>query len=258
MSWLLTNFIAAFLLPPLNLLLIAALGLWLWQRRPRLARSLLALACGLLWLLSTPYVGDALLHTLEGEPHALDTRQQPAEAIVVLGGGSYFHAAEYGGDTVGRETLQRLRYAATLHRQTGLPMLASGGDPEGTGSSEAAQMKQTLEQDFGVPVRWQESSSNNTRENARMSFTVLHAAGIHRIYLVTHAWHMPRAAQTFRSAGFEVIPAPTAYTTRHHTSLLDFLPSSRALDHSRWFLHEVIGLLWYRLKSPNDPTGEIK
>lgn len=249
LSWLLTNAVGAFLLPPLNLLVVAGVGLWLWHRRPRVARALLMLSFGSLWLLATPYVGDALLHTLEGEPRALDPGRQPAQAIVVLGGGTYFHAPEYGGDTVGRETLQRLRYAALLHRQTGLPLLVSGGNPEGAGSSEAAQMKQVLEQDFGVPVRWLEGGSDNTRQNAQMSFTLLQTAGIRRIYLVTHAWHMPRAAAAYRAAGFDVVPAPTAFTTRHHTGLLDFLPSSRGLDRSRWFCHEIIGMAWYRLQS---------
>ncbi|GAB4123039.1 MAG: YdcF family protein [Sideroxydans sp.] len=249
MSWLLTNFIGAILLPPLNLLLLAALGLWLWHKRPRIARALVSIAFALLWLLSTPIVADALLQALEGKPHALDTRQHAAEAIVVLGGGTYFHAAEYGGDTVGRETLQRLRYAATLQRQTGLPILVSGGNPERGDSTEAEQMQQTLERELGVPVRWREDESNNTWQNARMSFALLQAEGISRIYLVTHAWHMPRAVFAFRAAGFHVVPAPTAYTTRHHTDVLDFLPSSRALDRSRWFLHELIGLLWYRLQS---------
>ena len=54
-------------------------------------------------------------------------------------------------------------------------------------------MKQVLEREFQVPVTWVEETSRNTLENARGSFQVLGAAGIRRVYLVTHAWHMPRA-----------------------------------------------------------------
>ncbi|GAB1233850.1 YdcF family protein [Ferrigenium sp. UT5] len=250
MSWpfLITNFIGAFLLPPLNLLLLAALGLWLWHKRPRIARALVFTACAALWLLSTPYVSDALMRQLEGEPYAVDPRAHPADAIVVLGGGTYFHAPEYGGDTVGERTLARLRYAASLHRATGKPLLVTGGKPLGNALSEGMQMKQVLEQEFNVPVQWVEGESDNTFENARLSHSVLAQAGVRRIYLVTHAWHLPRAQLAFRTAGFDVVPAPTAFTTRNGTTLLTFVPNANALRDSYWYLHEQIGMLWYRLK----------
>lgn len=249
MTWLITNLIAAFLLPPLSLLLLAALGLWLWHRRPVVARTLLTAAFALLWLLSTPFVADGMLHALEGQPQAVDTKRDKADAIVVLGGGTYFGAPEYGGDTAGEYTLLRLRYGAKLQRDTGLPLLVTAGRPQGNDESEAAQMKRVLEQEFNVPVRWTEDASNTTYENARLSRELLAKTGVQRIYLVTHAWHMPRAARVFRQAGFEVIPAPTAFTTGFQTDLLSFLPDTDALRNSRIFLHELIGMLWYRIKS---------
>jgi uncharacterized SAM-binding protein YcdF (DUF218 family) len=249
MSWFFTNLIAAFLLPPLNLLLLAALGLWLWHKRPLIARLLLTSSFVLLWLISTPYFAEALLQGLEGEPYVTDTKKPLAEAIVVLGGGTYFRAPEYGGDTVGKETLERLRFAAKLQRETGKPILTTGGAPLDNSTSEAEQMKTVLEQDFNVPVRWTEGASENTLENARLSRQILKQAGIDRIYLVTHAWHMPRAVQAFQAAGFQIIPAPTAYTTRYRTDLLAFVPNVYALHESRIFMHELIGMLWYQLKS---------
>ncbi|MDP1636277.1 MAG: YdcF family protein, partial [Gallionellaceae bacterium] len=164
-------------------------------------------------------------------------------------GGTYFHAPEYGGDTVGGSTLERLRFGARLHRETGKPVLVTGGRPLGNDDSEAAQMKRVLEQEFNVPVRWTEDSSDNTLENARLSREILKAAGVERIYLVTHAWHMPRAQAVFEKAGFKVVPAPTAWTTRYKTDLLAFVPNAYALRDSRIFMHELIGMLWYRIKS---------
>jgi uncharacterized SAM-binding protein YcdF (DUF218 family) len=248
MSWFITNLVSAFLLPPLNLLLVAVLGLWLWTRRPLVARLLLTASVVLLWLLSTPYFAETLLQGLEGEPYVTDTKRPLADAIVVLGGGTYFHAPEYGGDTVGKDTLERLRFAAKLHRETGKPILVTGGAPLGNTTSEAEQMKQVLVQEFNVPVQWAEGASDNTLENARLSRQLLKQAGISRIYLVTHAWHMPRAVQAFQSAGFQVVPAPTAYTTRNQTDLLAFVPNAYALRDSRIFMHELIGMLWYQLK----------
>lgn len=249
MSWFIANLVSAFLLPPLNLLIVAGIGLWLWNKRPFIARALLITAFAALWVLSTPYVADALMHRLEGAPYSTDTRKPLADAIVVLGGGTYFNAPEYGGDTVSHETLERLRFAAKLHRETGKPILVSGGMPFGNSASEGQQMRQVLEQEFNVPVKWVEGESDNTLENAHLSYKVLKESGIVRIYLVTHAWHMPRSVQAFQSAGFLVVTAPTAYTTRYRTNLLTFLPSARALLDSRWFMHEMIGMLWYQLKS---------
>ena len=56
-----TNAIAAFLLPPGSLLLLAAIGALVALRRPRLGRALIALSLLALWALSTPYVADVLL-----------------------------------------------------------------------------------------------------------------------------------------------------------------------------------------------------
>lgn len=250
MSWSITNFIAAFLLPPLSLLLLLALGILLLYRRRRLAKPLLLAAFALLWLASTPYVSDGALHLLEARTKALDIERQQADAIVILGGGTYFAAPEYAGqDTISEPALVRLRYGAMLHRETGKPILVTGGRPLGNSVSEAQQMRAALQEDFRVLARWTEDDSDNTSENARFSFRILQQHGIRKIYLVTHAWHMPRSADVFRRAGFEVVEAPTAFTTRYQTDIFAFIPNAGALHGSTIFVHEVIGLLWYRVKS---------
>jgi uncharacterized SAM-binding protein YcdF (DUF218 family) len=256
MSWMTTNLIATLLLPPLSLFLLLGLGMLLFYRHPKTARALLGISFGLLWLCSTPYFAEGALHLLEARTSPLhltptsDATSDQAEAIVILGGGSYFHAPEYAGqDTVNDQTLPRLRYGAKLHRDAGYPILVTGGKPRGNTLSEAQQMRAALQQDFQVPVRWAEDASDNTLENARYSYQTLHKAGIVRIYLVTHAWHMPRSATAFRQAGFTVIEAPTAFTTRYQIDLLAFLPRAEALHGSKIFVHELIGLLWYRIKS---------
>lgn len=250
MSFIFTNLIAAFLLPPLSFLLLLALGIILMYRRHKFAMPLLLGAFVMIWLSSMPYVADGALHMLETRTAALQIPQaQAADAIVILGGGTYFDAPEYASqDTVSEPTLVRLRYGAKLRRETGRPLLVTGGTPMGNGTSEAQLMRVALEQDFGASVRWMEEASNNTFENALYSFQILQKVGIKKICLVTHAWHMPRSAAIFRQAGFEVVEAPTAFTTRHRFGMLEFMPDSEALQESRIFVHEVIGLLWYRIR----------
>lgn len=246
LSWQLTNALTALLLPPGILILVMAGGLALLRRRPRLGTGLIAGSLAALYVLSMPLTAHVLLAGWEPEPPAATTGG--AAAIVVLGGSKSHRAPEFGGDTVHGATLVRLRYAAHLQRRTGLPILVSGGSPEGSPQSEAALMLLVLQNEFSVPVRWVEGDSANTLENAHLSYRLLAAENIRSIYLVTHAWHMPRARLAFEAAGFHVTPAATAYTTRYRLTILDVLPSALALRDSALFFHEVIGIVWYRLR----------
>ncbi|MGQ0749831.1 MAG: YdcF family protein [Betaproteobacteria bacterium] len=247
MDWLIRNAIAAALLPPGSLIILLLCGLALARRHRVLGRSLIAFGLVALYALSTQYVADGLLRTLEPAPldPATDTAGQ---AIVVLGAGTYFNAPEYGGATSGPNALVRLRYAAHLQRKTGKPLLVSGGSPERAGVGEALHMREILQREFQVPVKWVEDQSHTTLENARLSHAMLSAHGIGTVYVVTQAWHMPRARLAFEHAGFAVIPAATDYATRFRLTALDFLPAARALRDSSLYFHEIIGIAWYRLQ----------
>ena len=165
-----------------------------------------------------------------------------------LSAGTYFQAPDYGSDTVNRLGLERLRYAARLYSATATPILVSGGKPQEGTTSEAAQMKSVLVNDFKVPVTWEEPASHTTYESAMASRSTLKTAGINRIYLVTHAWHMRRAVLAFEAAGFAVIPAPTGFTTLPPDPPDLYLPNPQGLLESYIFMHEVCGWLWYKLK----------
>src|SRR3546814_6627172 len=89
----------------------------------------------------------------------------------------------------------------------------------------AEAMKVTLERDFGVPVRWIENQSRSTYANAELSAQRLRNAGVQRFYLVSHAWHMPRAMLSFEAAGLEPIPAPTRFLLPGPLIWRDFLRS---------------------------------
>lgn len=243
-----TRLIAALLMPPLSLLLLAALGLVLARLWRRLGLAIAAFSVAVLWLLCMPVVGGNLLALIEpGEAPEVSTLKN-AQAIVVLGGGTYFDAPEYGGDTVGTFTLERLRWSARLHRETGLPVLVSGGLPLGNATSEASQMREALTRDFQVPVKWTEERSDNTRESALLSRDLLARDGVTRIALVTHASHMRRARRAFEQAGFTVLDAPTAFSERGPATALNFLPNAYGLLQSRIFCHETLGLGWYHVR----------
>ena len=244
--WELTNVTSQLILPPGGLIVLALIGLALARTRVKsgVGVSVLALLC--LYMLSAPIVSRSLLRSLE------ETYDDPAKdltpgAIVVLGGGSYARAPEFGGDTVSAETLERLRYAAHLQRRTGKPVLVSGGNPAGLTTSEGEQMKAALA-DFNVATTWVEGGSDNTFASALLSKATLERSAISTVYLVTHAWHMRRARFVFERAGLRVVPAPTGFKPRRPSRLLDFVPSMSALGDSYRFFHEITGIAWYRLK----------
>ena len=253
MGVLLTKIIAALVLPPGGNLLLGVAGLALWRRAKSLAILLFIASFATLYIFSIPKVGDVLFEALESVPPRLPgaVLADDVGAIVVLGGGRNGNAPEYGGETVAFPSLVRLRYGARLQRETGLPLLVSGGRVyEVEPASEAALIEGVLEDELNVPVRWLEERSRNTAENASYTAELLREENIAAAILVTHAAHMPRAVEAFEGQGVRVYAAPTGRRAGNRASagVLDWLPSAAALDRSRAALHELLGQFWYRIR----------
>jgi uncharacterized SAM-binding protein YcdF (DUF218 family) len=232
----------ALLLPPTGLLLIATLGLCAQRRFPRVGRGLAAAAVLLLLFISIPVVANFLTEYVDTSRPLVLRETQGAKAVVILGGGIRRNAPEWGGDTLGMLTLERVRYGAHVARLTGLPVLVSGGSVLG-GEPEAAVMRTVLESEFNVPVRWIESRSRTTHENAVLSAELLHQEGIRRVVLVAHGVDMRRATAEFAAQGIETVPAPTGKRGETPATVLDFLPSMGGLLGSYFAIYEILANL---------------
>ncbi len=233
------------LLPPF-LLFGPFLAAWMLRRR-RGGQVLFILGMVLAWGLSTPFIGSRLLAALETAPPLTRALPQNA-AIVVLSAGIERNAPEYGGETIDERTLLRLRYGIRLQHKSGLPLLVSGGRLRHARTSLAALMRRAALEDFGLADVWTEEASLNTWENARLSAALLKEKGIDTAVLVTHAWHMPRAAAAFRAQGVRVLAAPTGFTDRAPVEWQAFLPMMNGLNDSFFALHEFLGRLYYRIR----------
>ncbi len=240
------------ILPPVNLALVALVALVLRRR----AVALVALLAVL--VLALPVVADQLIWRLEqGLPEVLADRSVP-QAIVILSAETERLAAAPGGllpvaTDVGPLTLERLRAGMLLARRTGLPVLTSGGvinrtvGPDGFQEPPvAAVMARVLADDWQVPVRWQETASADTWQNAANSAVLLRAAGISKVYVVTHAWHERRALVAFAAAGIEAVAAPVRWDLRPDPGVGDFVPRATAWLRSYYAVHEWVGWAWYR------------
>lgn len=247
------------ILPPASLFLVIAVGLALWPRRPRLGRGIAGAGLALLAFLSTPAGARLFVAPLERIAVPLQVPERArADAIVVLAAGRLAKAPEYGGrDIPDYYALARVRYAAHLQRATGLPILVSGGngasgvdpDADDRAYTKADAMADALRGDFGVPVKWIETHSRDTGENARDSAALLRPAGVRRVLLVTDAMHMPRARAAFVRAGLDVVDAPTMFFSFEPASIHAWIPSAEGMRRSWYAIYELLGIAWYRVRA---------
>jgi len=223
-------------LPPAGPLLLAFIGMLLLRRRPVLARSLLIVGLGSLWLLSTPLVSDMLTARAEYYPPLDMRRAADAQAIVILGGGGQRgFAPEYQGPAADPGLLERLSYGAYVAHSTGLPVLVTGFN------IEAVAMRATLQRNFGIEAHWVDDQAFDTFQNARNSARILNAAEIRRIVLVTGATHMRRSVHEFTAAGLEVVPAPAGMLAKRDLGVRGYLPTPEALMRSHAAVYELLG-----------------
>ena len=247
--------VTALLLPPVPFLVLMLVGARLMFRRRLLAWFIVLLSVVGLWLMCTSAVGGMLIKGLTLPPPALveaditSLKRAPRTAIVVLGGGRQVLAPEYGISTLNARSVERLRYGLWLSRETGLPVGFSGGVGHGArlGPSEAEIAARIAEREFNRPLRWTESESRDTRENALRTVALLREQGVETIVLVSHDYHMRRALRNFQRAAegskLKIIAAPMGLPMPGRMSAAQWLPGSDGYQDTRLALHEWLGYL---------------
>lgn len=249
--------VAALMLPPVPFLLLVLVGARVLVNRRLLGWLLIVLACAGIWLSATSAVSFIIRRALVQPPPVLQPaevvalRRAPLAAVVVLGGGRTPLALEWGSAQLHPRGIERLRYGVHLAKQTQLPLAFSGGQGWGApeGASEAAVAGRTAETELGFKIRWQEGESRDTRENASRTVALLREQGIRHIILVTHDYHMPRAARAFRRAiaagpvPIQLTLAPMGVSADTRLRAVNWLPSLGGAEQTRLLLHEWLGLL---------------
>ena len=245
--------------PPVNLLLVVAVGLALMADagrrsvRRRMGGWIAGLGFTGLVVLSLPVVAWLLLVSLE-RGLVLEPAEGAAPGAIVILSAEDLRAVPGGivdPPDIGALTLQRLRAGALLHRRTGLPILVTGGVLRPGSPPIADAMARVLATEFDTPVRWIEDRAATTWENAEFSARMLRADGVSAVYVVTHAWHMRRGLLAFRRTALAATAAPSHFTGPARPDIASFAPSAHAWGDSRYALHEWIGLAWYALRDRN-------
>jgi len=242
-------------LPPAPLLAIAAWGGFRLQRGKRLGMALLILGLAGVWLTATEAMGELLSRAM-GQPALLQPAQVDAlrssadGAVLVLGGGVRQRAPEFDAGVPNRITAERLAYGVWLARRSGWPLGFSGGigwTATKLKQPEAEVISRVASQDYGLPLRWAEANSRDTRENAARTLPLLAAAGVKQVILVTHDTHMRRALRAFEAEaaplGLRVLPAPVGRRDDGLTSFDDWCPSVEGFARVRYVVYET--LAWW-------------
>jgi uncharacterized SAM-binding protein YcdF (DUF218 family) len=152
-------------------------------------------------------------------------------------------------ETLAPMALQRVVAGARIARWTRLPILTTGGRLRKDAAAEAEVMARLLREELLIAVRWIESGSFDTADNASMTAEILGKENIKRIVLVTHAFHMPRATKAFETQGFTVTKAPIGFLAAQGQPFWTYwIPDSISRDRAGWAYHELVGALWYHLR----------
>lgn len=202
----------------------------------------------MLVVVMTPLPAILMASLEEKFPAVLSAEEKPA--VVVLSGGTVEwnkdidQFAWYGrGDRI-MEPLRKWKNSNAIFVISGKE---PGSDKKENYLSETESMgKIALE--WGVPAERivLETKARSTRENAKRVQAILQERGIVDFYLVTSAFHMPRAMHSFEALGLRPTAFPVDFIVSERS--VEAVPSTGAknLLYFRTVLHEYFGSLYYK------------
>ena len=216
-----------------------------WSRRPILVKTLLIVFA----VISLTPLSMWLVKSLEGEPQAAGP-VVPRGVVVILTGGTvhYFPSREqYAWSWAVDRATEGIRFfkkgAAPILMVTGTERVQDGREREIDSIARLAREWGVADSSLIL-----EDKATNTYENAKLAAEILKQKGISDFYLVTSAFHMPRARRCFEKQGLAPVPYPVDFA-----GIPEGWRQWTATPGRRWallsvFFHEAIGMAWYWIK----------
>lgn len=241
--------VSGFLLPPgIIIVILIVYSVWL-SRREKNAARLLGLVTIIFYLISTNFVGEMMIRSLESRYNPPQSVE--GDVIIILGGGATLDTPDIDG--LGHPTgatANRLITGARLYHTLGVPIIISGGQVfEDTGNEANIAKRILLE--LGLPENKIiiEDTSLNTRENVQNIKSILEDNVFQKPVLVTSAFHMERSLRNFSKLNINVQPFPTDYRSNINIniSVNKFIPSYGALNNFCTAIHEYLGIIALRM-----------
>jgi uncharacterized SAM-binding protein YcdF (DUF218 family) len=249
LGFILKKLVSVFLTPlSLGILVITA-GLYLLYRHKTAPARRLILA-GIMWLSLFSYgpVANLLLYPLEHRYNALTVPSDRTAFIYILGYGHTTDPTLPLTSQVSKEAVVRLTEGIRLyHLHQGEAKLIVSGYSGLFDPTPHAIMQQKLAQALGIPAEdiIIVPEAKDTEEEAKAAKTITQGKPF---VLVSSAYHLPRAMILFAAEGLHPVPAPTYHQASiTHPDYLSIF-SVVALEKSTVVFHELIGMLWQKIK----------
>ena len=128
-------------------------------------------------------------------------------------------------------------------------ILTRGKLPWSVGIPEGEYLREVAIK-FGVPEKNILLTENveNTDQEAK-AIKKLFSINSPKVILVTSAFHMPRAQTVFEAAGINIVAFPVDFQSgESKLTLMSFIPSANSLSGTSFFVREMIGRTYYKLK----------
>ncbi len=220
-------------------LMLLFLVLFLWNQRLVWATRFAAICFLALTISANGFVSGWLMSSLEDAqtPWRLD-RDEPLDAVVVLGGGT--KASPAYGRVEGND---RVLYGAEIYQQKKTRLLITTGKSSIPGKADPSTDTRALWMRLGIPeTAIQTIGGPNTAAEMQELKQLLGDKTTGRIGILTSAFHLPRAMRLSKAAGFNLIPiaADHRYDPDSPIRFESFSPNANALCDTHIALKEYL------------------
>jgi uncharacterized SAM-binding protein YcdF (DUF218 family) len=232
--------------PAIFVIIVFALSIYFYSKASTRRLSYLLFFVSILFYLSScSFIGEKMVSQVENKypfPSSIS-----GDCIVMLGQGARGDVITVDGKgELTSETAVNVITALKLYNTLKLPIILSGGTPEGVkGAGNESQIAKRDLIAMQVPADKiiMDDKSRTTQENAKNSAVILNKMGFKHPILVTSSNHMSRSVELFKKEGIDVLALPTLYETPKKISydVFDFIPSAYGVSLVRNGLKEIIG-----------------
>ena len=251
--FLLKKFLGNLLMPvPITLLLLLWASLLLLRRKTRwLGIIIVLIATALLFVGSYAPLSNQYIAQFETQIPSYQQNQNLVDYVAVLGSWHQSVSDQPVTSELSPTAIVRLTEGIRIYRlNPGSKLIFTGFKGVVEDPVSYPEKLQELALALGVPAEdiLVFSGPRDTMEEAE---TIAANFSDASLVLVTTAVHMPRALNLFHRVGLDPIPAPTEHLSKPFKSWWNF-PTGKTLEHSEYWAHERLGLLWINL------TGQVK
>ena len=243
--------ILSYLLLPISvfLLLFLSFFLFFYLKKKKAARYIFISAVSWFLLVSTSFVPNMLISTLENKYKPLldisSFKKDSLIYIMVLGGGHTFNEELPSNNQLAGNALGRLVEGIRLHRLLSNSKLIVSGWAGSQPITQAEVMANTAIL-LGVDsadiylLKKPTTTHEESKEYAKRF------SNTQKLILITDAAHLPRAMKLFHKQGINPIPSPTnhIFKKRNTFRFIECLPSASNISKFEYATHEYIGMLW--------------